>query len=565
MPMNIFKSKKPAPSRRNTIKKPAQADGRQTRRDFHSDSHDTEDECIDFLTVNEWLKERCDTDNAVTQTGPQVRFGTLVDGTMSPPESDSVEFGTTPSTPQVVSDLESNTSDPSTTRNEEPETARRPKADLIVGRQDPSSQYFTSRYLRISANSAPHRSQSPSSTDDELVPHPDLDPQAFELYQIWLHTGKIPLRCLAVCGSSPATNEKYIWQRCWPLFNAHIVGCTLNESEFADRIIDILEEKISPGVCADQDTIKHIFSRSGAGVSRKLKIFVVHRCIEAGTAGGFNDLDLAQLPPSFVYYTLQTAVIRLSHEASHSNSGCDYHLHETQESCYKMYFDPLTLRRERRMQLDREMTSRDSEEVLTNARLNGVKVVDWEQRRAEANRAMRQQSRRDWVGFKRMDGLSLLTQDAPKTTEAVGTSQAEKSSPIAFGDLRSPTANIFGTAQTAGAIDEVITLPTTQQPSLPPASSEVENFAAHPLQDPEALPEYRARVAEPNVEGGKLSATMDSSASTSAATHSMPSTRSEADPDLDSLYSAGDYETQSRFPGAFPESRAGSVRTPTPV
>jgi hypothetical protein len=538
-------------------------DGRQTRRDFHKDDHDTEDECIDFLTVNEWLKEGCDTtENVVMQTGPEIRFATLVDGTIPPPESDSVEIGTTPSTRKTISDTGSDTAQATTSSDEEAEPARRPKADLVVGKQDPRSQYFTRRYLRISASSAPHISQPSSSTDDSLVAHPDLDPQAFELFQIWLHTGEIPLRCLAACCSSPATDEKYVWQRCWPLINAHILGCTLDEPDFADQVMDLLGEKIAPGVCADNDTIKHLFSRPGEGIPRRLKVFVVHRCIEAGIAGGFNDLDLAQLPPSFVYYALQTAVVRLSQEAS-DQSGCDYHTHETRESCYKMHINPSALRKKRRMEFDREMTSRDSEEVVMNAKRNGVIIVDWEQRKVDANRTMRQQTGRASVGFRRMDELPPLPKDTPGASEGVSIFQAERSSSTAQNEPRNPAVDMFGTAQTSGAVDEIISPPPSRQPPPPPAWTETPASTAHPLQDTEALPDYKARRAENG--GGVEMSPATTNISASAPTPSMPSAHSETDFDLDSLYLAVDYESQSTLPGAFPLSRAGSVRTTTPV
>ncbi|KAL1607557.1 hypothetical protein SLS59_002525 [Nothophoma quercina] len=103
----------------------------------------------------------------------------------------------------------------------------------------------------------------------------ELDPQAFELYKIYLLSNKIAFRYLE--DISPG----YAWVACWPLMNAHILGCIIGEPDFADRAMDTLVETLTAGICPDSDTIEHLFNNGKEGIPEMLKLFAINRFIEA--------------------------------------------------------------------------------------------------------------------------------------------------------------------------------------------------------------------------------------------------------------------------------------------
>lgn len=313
-----------------------------------------------------------------------------------------------------------------------------------------------------------HPSPSTSSTvaRSALTAVPDLDPHAFEMFQIWLHTGLVPTRYQA-CRSSVQTNSDYVWQDCWPLFNAHILGSEINAPAFSDRVMDVLQDRIGRTVHADIDTINHIFAHDRPAISMVLKQFIVDRYIEAATENRYDKLNLERLPQPFVQLMLHSALLRLSSSRPASASLiCRYHMHEDPTSCYKKLANPTQAHKQQRLQLQREMSRKDSEEVVTNAKLNGIKTVDWETRRAETELLLRQRRSMDkttmnrsvdeastWPEATQGPALRELHRD---TGTAIVTSQAD-----AMTDTR--TGYLFGTAQmSGGAIDDALgRLPVT--------------------------------------------------------------------------------------------------------
>jgi hypothetical protein len=147
--------------------------------------------------------------------------------------------------------------------------------DLLLGHQDPTSQYFTCKYFSVPARTLPFV----QSKENSSLLVADLDPHAFELYQIWLHTGVIPAQYRVTCFNPPTSDVKMTWQSCWPLINAHILGVTLNAPNFTDCVMDMLQAKLNSGIFPDTDTLEHVFSSSGNGISEALRRFVVDRCL----------------------------------------------------------------------------------------------------------------------------------------------------------------------------------------------------------------------------------------------------------------------------------------------
>jgi hypothetical protein len=92
------------------------------------------------------------------------------------------------------------------------------------------------------------------------------------------------------------------------------------------------------------------------------------------------ELDTPTLPSKFVHAILDAALRRLSSLAQAALPlGCEYHTHDTSRACYKLSVQPTIMEREEKMELAREKSRQDAEEVLKNEESNGVKIVDWEE------------------------------------------------------------------------------------------------------------------------------------------------------------------------------------------
>lgn len=198
----------------------------------------------------------------------------------SPPSSSSSSLSPTPPLPSAGVDIA--------------EGARA----RLVGRQDPDSMYFTRRCLTAEEGHV-LGSLSPS------VELGDLDPDALTLYSKWLATSHIHL---------PLTNvgDEYTWPRAYPLINALILARTIGSQTFYEYVFTLLDEAVTPGMCADVDTIEHLFADGCAErVPEEVRQWVVDRCIDAGMQG----LHMSSLPGSFAVLVAGTALRRLYERA----------------------------------------------------------------------------------------------------------------------------------------------------------------------------------------------------------------------------------------------------------
>ncbi|OAL01810.1 hypothetical protein IQ06DRAFT_201388, partial [Phaeosphaeriaceae sp. SRC1lsM3a] len=378
MPFHLFKSKRPVTSKCNTIKKPEPPKAQSPRqRDINSEN---ENHVVDITNVGTWVKE-----NAVNELANDRNHG------------GAVLRGKGPDRATLVSELDATQTviDAQKAIEDEVDSGEEPRqqemVELVLGKQDSSSSYFTRRCIILPelANPSFFRPNMPTtSTLDRLdMMVPDLDPHAFELYQIWLHTGVISPRCQIPYDMTPESGHRCLWRTYWPLFNAHILGCRIDTPNFADEVMDLLEDKLSGSSSPDIDTIQHLFTKEGDTIPKVLRDFVADQYVDANVRG-LADIDTTMLPLSFLRLTLERTFLRLSKTPTTYASGCRYHTHATPELCYKQSIPPQDLRRKERLELERQKASNDAKEVMRVVKNNGVKTVDWEERRAEAIRAM---------------------------------------------------------------------------------------------------------------------------------------------------------------------------------
>jgi hypothetical protein len=539
MPINLFKSRKSTP-KGNTIKKADLVDGCQARRNFYDVNNQ---HIADISTVSNWMKE-----STVVNSEDSSREGRAVlKGPKGPLQVELVNGDTakskTHSQEAIREESDSVSSTQSAVNGQTQKVPHREMLDLLIGQRDPSSQYFTQRYIRVPASTMP----STITDNNSLLAFPELDPQAMELYQIWFHTGEIPARYQRAYCPASTTDTRYSWQTYWPLINAHILGCALKTPEFSDQVIDLLQEKLSIAGSPDVDTIDHLFSASNISNPETLKNFIVDRCINAGI-DGLAGIDMPSLPLTFVYLMLERSLCRLSSTSLNlSTSECEYHTHKSPETCYKQSMLPKDLRRKQGLELDRENSCKDAQEVVMNAKVNGIKTVDWEERRAEANRALWEQTGRRHFGFRRQDGLHfglIAARDGERLPDVARTSLY--------------THKILDTAQTYsavenGVVNEALPYKTPSLPSIP----ELPVGAVHVKSSAESLSEYKATAPVPEnddrpiILGGCNSLALSST-----------STRSKLDADLrEHLEMDLELERKLECPGAFPVSRNGSERS----
>ncbi|EAT86604.1 hypothetical protein HBI56_128940 [Parastagonospora nodorum] len=535
MSLNLFKFKKPSGAKGKTIKKAEPTNGGRTSKDMRAEDSARVESAIDLLSIADWLKE-----NAVKGPQPAAkkeeaglwelkgpRRATIVprrtnqlnavSATGSKGERDSKETETKPA-------VESNDA-------EEPE---RPMFDLLIGHQDTSSQYFTRTYFRVAASSVPDIDPALHSSD-LLHELPELNPNAFRLYQIWLHTGAILPGYHGAYVPLHKSTSNHKWQLFWPLLNAHILGCAIGAFDFADQVIDFLLEKLGT-TQADDETIKHLFSADHKDVSKSLKCFVIDQCINANVAGS-TELDLLGLPHAFAQLMAKRALLRLSRQTPKAiEAGCEYHMHPVPDACYKKKILPKDTRKQQWLEVELEKSRKDYEEVMKSSKANGIRTVDWEHQRAGVNRVSTMQAGGPGV---------------PPTTQM----QANRlSDPL--------TDAFFGTTQPLGAIDDVLTkvpAPTHKAPSPPPsAPTELPASITHSSDTMKAAPKGKATATELDAAVFKP-VTSTGNNSPVSSTHS---TQSNADVELrQNLEMALEFEKQNRCPGTFPVSRNGSTKS----
>ncbi|CAO2648671.1 Nn.00g079380.m01.CDS01 [Neocucurbitaria sp. VM-36] len=431
---------------------------------------------------------------------------------------------------------------------------------LMLGLQDAASRYLTRRFASMPNLNHLTRAAStlptflPKNGDNSSPLHlTEYDPHAFELYKTWLHTGTIPTHLRDTCFSPYEQNRNYTWQTSWPLINAVILGHTISTPDFTDRVMDLLSSKILKSVCADSDTVIHLFTQTTEAIPDTLKQFIIDRCIDAGF-DNFKDLDIQNLPKAFLERALETALKRLSYAGQvELVPGCEYHTHEKLEGCYKRKGKPAEISRIRRSEVRRERSRNESVKMAKNFEHDGVTRIDWEERRNAARKA----------AGRRVQGR--------KTDVVAGTGQAEEIAStngaastrrmVDHGPARLvQSAAIPDITRTNGVAEKM----QVEQPSGAPPLGFVElpgNSAAvrHPIRTPQI--DQKNLTIKVN---GSVGATVGRSGSDSlypktsmAQSHQDSGLAGKADLDLA-------YRKSLLCPGAFPDSRSGSLRDITP-
>jgi hypothetical protein len=200
------------------------------------------------------------------------------------------------------------------------------------------------------------------------------------------------------------------------------------------------------------------------------------------------------------------------------------------------------LRKTQRLQLDREKSLKDAEDVVINAKVNGIKTVDWEERRAEVSRALWEQTGRRHCSFRRLDGRQSGT---TATSDGDGLPDVGQTSLIADG--------LLGTMQTNGAFDGITIRMSNRSPPSPPLFLEPPTDVADNV---ESLPEYKPTAA--TLENGIRPTIL---ANGTSPISSSCSTKSKPEPNLqEHLKMFLELERKLECPGAFPGSRRGSEK-----
>lgn len=446
MPFKFFRPRRSSTPKGKTIKKADPLGDRQARSDFYDEDEDHDRSIVDLSKVEDWVKESA----AESLEAPKYGERAVLKEVKGPRHANLVNEGATHSNlvngQQAINEHCGQRATSQTDDGPEPDLI--PMVDVLLGHQDPSSQYFSCKYFCVPARTLAFV----QSEGNFPLPIANLDPHAFELYQIWLHTGVIPTQQRVMCFYHPASDVKKTWQSCWPLINAHILGVTLNAPNFTDRVVDMLQAKLSGDIFPDIDTLKHIFSSSGNGISEALRRFVVDRCLEGGKEKIAN-MNMSSLPPNFVISMLEEVMRRLPSNLlkEHATPGCEYHTHKPAEECYKNMILPKESLKEERLAYQRSRSRKDAEKVIANAQANGVKIVDWAEQRAEGNRNLLEQTGRRHVRFSR------LMRSGPESTQPYnGTGESNGQAPEVQARLVTSTQDLFGTAQTNGAVDDVL-------------------------------------------------------------------------------------------------------------
>ncbi|KAI4645506.1 uncharacterized protein J4E78_009419 [Alternaria triticimaculans] len=339
---------------------------------------------------------------------------------------------------------------------------RQSMISVLYGRQNPDSWYLTRRLARLSAVNIDTIFDSTT-----LLRRRNIDADAAELHQLWRRTGVIPTRYRDVNFDSDSIDPQHAWIACWPLINAAIHGYVIDDVEFVDRVMDLLEEKIVKGVRPDIDTISHIFGDKRHNMPKALGHFLVDRWVDSA-AEAFGDVDPSDLPQPFLCSALETAMRRLSSDKrSPPLLNCQYHTHATSEECYKQRIAPEEAKRQQRYKYRREKASREAEQVAADSLECGIVVVDWEGRRLEQHRRLRDERDASRPAFDDRIEPSREVQEAEQSDGLDVLGDVDSRNRL---NAKPSSSSIFGTAQADGPIDEVKFAPPTREPPPTPPS-----------------------------------------------------------------------------------------------
>ena len=252
----------------------------------------------------------------------------------------------------------------------------RESVNLLLGQQTTNAAYFTRRYVALPCS---QNARIPKRKPSETLHHCDeLDPEAFEAYRRYRKTGRLEFSC------SEDVRANDIWMACWPIMNAVVLGHTLGHPEFANMAMDLLVERLPPGICPDVETIKHLFDENHTTIPNSLRKLAVDRFLDAIPYSSSN-MEVSQYPPLFQSAVLHAALERLSHRSNPVvKSSRDYHSHGATEACHKQMPEINgTLKGKERAHVYKECAG-DAEAVAKTLEENGIKNFDWAYRRDTA-------------------------------------------------------------------------------------------------------------------------------------------------------------------------------------
>jgi hypothetical protein len=243
----------------------------------------------------------------------------------------------------------------------------RGSVSLLLGQQATNSAYFTRRYVALPCSQT---ARIPDRKPSETLHYcEELDPEAFEAYRHFKGTGRLEFSCSEDVGANN------IWMACWPIMNAVVLGHILEQPGFADRAMDLLVERLAPGICPDIETIKHMFEDSHTMIPIALRKLVVDRFLDALPHSSGNT-DVSKHPSPFQSALLHAALGRLSHRSDPvAVSSCDCHSHGATEACHKQMPEINgTLKGKERAHVC-ENCAGDSRAAALEE--NGIKTIDW--------------------------------------------------------------------------------------------------------------------------------------------------------------------------------------------
>jgi hypothetical protein len=279
------------------------------------------------------------------------------------------ELGLVPNS-QEFHKTEQSTALPPTKSKNKGTTEPDPVVKLLVGKQDPHSQYFTPRLfiLRSSALkdtrilSEYHRHNPGDVTASSPIKLPDLDPNAFDLYCEYVRTGKIKLS--KRFGMDTNTAKRWSWTSCWPLLNAHILSTAICDHKFGKYLLSLLNVMLAHNQAADLDTMRHLFTMPG--VSQELKNFVIDAII-SNSRDNFSPQQLSSYPDSFVYVALHRAARMLKLGSSPDECHTEGHIDVRSVKCI-------------RDSLQGAVTTKESTNARKEAERDGIDCIDWANR-----------------------------------------------------------------------------------------------------------------------------------------------------------------------------------------
>lgn len=244
----------------------------------------------------------------------------------------------------------------------------RESLNLLLGQQNTNAAYFTRRYVALPCS---QRARIPDRTPSEILHYCDeLDPEAFEAYRLYRKTGRLKFSCSEDVGANK------MWMACWPIMNAVILSHILREPGFADRAMDILVERLAPGICPDIETIKQLFDESHTIIPVSLRNLAIDRFLDA-LPHSSSDMEILEYPSSFQCAILHAALGRLSHRSDPvADSSCDCHSHGATEACHKQKPENKgTLKGKERAHAFEELAE-DAEAVARSIEGNGTNTPD---------------------------------------------------------------------------------------------------------------------------------------------------------------------------------------------